>query len=500
VGYLIKSASDLATDASMEKVLKFAVINMVLWIGAGLGQFLTPYFKAQIVRDINVKMKSIYIDIKLKDDEEINKSATIIAGINNNIKQIETNFINPLVTTLSSALIFLVAITYMFSLNILISLMFIAFSFLVLIPSKLAGKKLIAYGENFTEANGYFNIVLKNYLYGYKMLKNYASDKIYSKKLNEALVNEETKNFELSVGQNKVAFISILIAGVSFIAPFALGIIAMNYFPTFTFGALLAVFLGNDRVVNPLLSVLGGYNAIKTSKTVRREFEGVLGKWAPAGEKAEANALPVVEKITFKGLSKAFDEKVILENVDLEINQNDKILIVGESGTGKSTILKMLLGQINHDAGELEITAQNKSEDELFAYISQEPIILDGTIRENILINRFDLDDASLAQMLKDLNLEDLGLDYVCGPEGANLSGGQKQRIEIARAVASGRSALLIDEATAALDNKTSEIVRDFLYQLPITIVEIAHHYDFDEMSKTFKIYELKNRNIQRIN
>lgn len=184
--------------------------------------------------------------------------------------------------------------------------------------------------------------------------------------------------------------------------------------------------------------------------------------------------------------------KLALENINLVIPKGKKIALVGESGAGKSTCVDVLLGLLELRSGELLVDDQLLQGEEslrayqkLFAYIPQIIYLYDGSIRENIAfgLTSNEINDQQVWRCLQLASLADFvnglpaGLDSMVGENGIRLSGGQRQRIGIARALYHQPEVLVMDEATAALDNQTEREVTRALYTAVEnrTVVTIAH-------------------------
>jgi len=152
--------------------------------------------------------------------------------------------------------------------------------------------------------------------------------------------------------------------------------------------------------------------------------------------------------------------------------------VVGPSGSGKSTLMSLLLGFERPTSGRLLLDGRDMNGFDLRSYrkyvgvVSQETLLFQGTLRENILYGSRNVDEAGILQALKDANATEFieklpnGLDTMMGDRGARLSGGQKQRIAIARALLRNPRVLILDEATSALDAASETQVQSALDRL----------------------------------
>jgi ATP-binding cassette, subfamily B, bacterial len=208
-------------------------------------------------------------------------------------------------------------------------------------------------------------------------------------------------------------------------------------------------------------------------------------------------ALASKYELEFKDVCFSYESKNVLNNINFGIEKGKTTALVGESGGGKSTIMKLLLGFYPINSGNIWIRHNciaRYTLEELrckFAYVSQESYLFDGTIEENIRYGsagaaKEEIIEAAKAAYAHDfiMDLED-GYDTVVGERAVKLSGGQKQRIAIARALIKNAPILLLDEATSALDSESQEMVQKALNHLMKnrTTIVIAHRLSTIENS-----------------
>ena len=208
-------------------------------------------------------------------------------------------------------------------------------------------------------------------------------------------------------------------------------------------------------------------------------------------EKEDAIELSSVEdSICFDNVSFGYDsERMVLNNINLNIKKGETLAIVGNSGGGKSTLVNLIPRFFDVNSGRITIDGVDIREFSLdslrkhIAMVFQDNFLFSGTIRENIMMGNFDATEEELVAAVEYAHLNEMlaelpdGLDTELGERGLTLSGGQRQRVAIARAMVRNSPIVILDEATSALDNKSETIVQKALDNLMQnkTVFVIAH-------------------------
>ncbi|HEX9153274.1 MAG TPA: ABC transporter ATP-binding protein [Candidatus Saccharimonadales bacterium] len=199
------------------------------------------------------------------------------------------------------------------------------------------------------------------------------------------------------------------------------------------------------------------------------------------------------------------DEDTLFQNLSLEIKPGEKIGLIGRSGSGKTSLTKLLLRYTDIDSGEILIDGQNIasiSQDDLrrsIAYVPQEPLLFHRSIRENIAYGKpsaslKEVREAALKAHAADF-IEKLpqGYETLVGERGVKLSGGQRQRIAIARAILKDAPILVLDEATSALDSESEQLIQSALWELMKDRTAIAIAHRLSTIQKMDRILVLDN-------
>jgi ATP-binding cassette subfamily B protein len=282
----------------------------------------------------------------------------------------------------------------------------------------------------------------------------------------------------------------------AFFAIFALLVIVIKIFiiaygwvtKSLSIGAIIALITLIDNAYTPIAIFNVLFVQYKLDRTAFKRYTDFLDsendEQLDKGEKITS----LKADISCTGLKFLYDNRVVLDNFDLNIRHGENVALVGESGSGKSTLIKLLSGLLKPQGGKISIGTYELNNIDLnsyydcITYITQESPIFDGTLRENLVFDK-NVEDYEIIKALEQVELLDLynklenGLDTELGERGTALSGGERQRLALARLWFSQANIIILDEATSAMDNITEEIVMNRAMDLlrTQTVIVIAH-------------------------
>ena len=500
-------------------LIKSTIIFFILWAVIFFTLRLSrSRLKARISYLWNLRVKKeLMANILTRDPVyfESKDKASYISLFNNDLKFIEENYLFSVDWIISNIALLSVCLVYGFTINTQITLIIFVFGIIVMGISKFISSLSSNENEKYMKSLNSYNEILNDGFYGYGTLLSFNKTANFLKKFaKRTKENEKIHEKSLFLNSSRISVINISSMILqTFLMLLSALFVYRGKIEAFYFPVLLSLM---NIIIWPMQEIADSYGNIISTKKIRQR---ILEEFSYTEEEDESfqdsNTKKVKENsdILFSDVSFAYGTKEILDKASFVINKDDHVIISGASGTGKSTIFKLISKELRPDDGDIFIGSENIKDlnrEEIYEKISivaQKPMIFRDSILANIVlfeneeeINKEKLDQAIKKSGLSPLidNLED-GLYTIIKDAGSNLSGGERQRIEIARALYKDNPIILIDEATSALDLAMARDIEEIFARLDKTIVSISHRRDIDYSKYYDKIIEIKDKKTEEV-
>jgi len=347
------------------------------------------------------------------------------------------------------------------------------------------------------EGVGRLNARLENNVSGIEAVKSYTNEGYESERVAEASREYLDANWDAITTRIKFWPTLQLLTGVGYLVTFVLGGYWVLFGPpwpfttTLTAGVLVTFMLYTRRFMWPMRQFGQVLDSYQYAEAASQRIRGLIEDPHRIEEADDAHELDAVRgRVSYENVSFAYggDERV-LRDVDFTVEPGEYVGLVGQTGAGKTTLMKLLMRLYDSDAGTIRVDGHDVRGVSLaslrgaIGYISQEPFLFHGTVAENIRYGNREASDAQVRDAARQAGADEFveelpeGYETQVGERGVKLSGGQRQRVAIARALLADPEILVLDEATSHVDNETEVLIQNNLENLTAerTTFAIAH-------------------------
>ncbi len=510
MAFVLKYVIDLATNGDLNKFLGSVLLLAIYAIVMLIFDIILKISKALYIRKTMSYFKSdVFSNILNKDIKSFTgqNSAKYISILTNDVNMVEQDCLLNMFNLVNYAVAFVLAFISVLYISIPITVAIFVVTLMAMFIPKLFGKKLSFKKSKYSESLEALTTKTKDILSGFEVIRNF---NIFSKAkdmYDKSNMDAEYKKQKFSIFSGLVDSCAYFLGNLMFFVPLVFG----GYYVIkheITIGTLIALIQLMNNLANPLVQSIQIINKINSIKCISEKINSITKE--EVKEEEEIYSLEEFKNdIDFKNVSFSYGgNKIVLENINVKFEKGKKYAIVGGSGCGKSTMLKLLLRYYSCITGRITIDGMDHEKiklDDIYRQLSiiqQNVFMFDGTIRDNIALYQ-EYGDGEIIEAATKAGLSKLienlpkGIYEEVGENGSRLSGGEKQRIAIARGLLKNSSIMLLDESTSALDNETAYSIEMSLQKLSgVTSIVITHKLMEDILKNYDEIIVMKDGNI----
>ncbi|OMD70512.1 hypothetical protein BSK48_14415 [Paenibacillus odorifer] len=494
IAWLLSVITDAAVRLDVKAFKGLVIFGLIYLLVSAINGFIDRYLKNKIAAKIRNELRLDMMRHALALPQSYfdrNHSGDLLSRFTNDNQSVGNATGEVMIDLIRNPLLALAAFGYLLYINWLLALICFAMGPLMFLTGKIFGSAMrensVKIQTNMSKITSFLHdilgssMVFKSFSIERRLMKQYQehSENITSEELKRGRIEGATGSFSSFLG-NFTFLLALVVAGY-FVAKGSLEV-----------GAMIAFIQLMNYLVMPFSSLPGLINSMQQSLGAAGRIFEVLDSPVEVETLPEVETKqPEFESMVMSSISFSYPgaERQSINKISLELQKGTQMAVVGPSGGGKSTLFKLLLGLYEPDEGEVIINGQRSNEMSLaklrsyFSYVPQEAGLYTGSIRDNIRNGNPEADEQEILEALRKANAYDFvmelpeGLDTDIGEEGSRLSGGQRQRLSIARAILRNAPILLLDEATAALDNESEKLVQQAIRKLmgDKTTLVIAH-------------------------
>ena len=492
----------LETDISSTLILVVGIV-IFFFLMKNLFNYLALYnitfVKNGLLKNLRGKLYSRVISMPISYFLN-KKKGDLMSRITADILEIQTSYLSILELMVREPLTILFTLIVMFTISPELTLFVILFIPISGFIISIIGKKLRKDSKEVQQQQSNFLSMIDETISGQKVIKSFLSESYFNQKFNS--INEMLYKFSNKVINRKnlagpfSEFMGILVIGV--LLWFGGKMVLIN--ETIS-GTTFIVFMGLAyNILTPAKNLSKSFYSIKKGNAAaERVFEII--EFQPDNDSNRDQLLETFnDKIEFKNVDFSYGQTKILDKISFSIKKGESVALVGSSGSGKTTIANLLNGFYNSNSGSISIDGMEISSitrDSLYKNISivtQESILFNDTIMNNIRIGDLDSIDEDIVNAAKEANAHEFIIQQIekydtnIGDYGGKLSGGQKQRLTIARAMLKSPSILILDEATSSLDSESEKKIQDAIDKLMLDKTSLIIAHKFSTIKKCDKI------------
>ncbi len=502
---IIKPVMDeifIAGDEAMLRIVPFLLVGVFAL--KGVGQYLQTYYMSYIGLDVVRRLRDELVSHLTHQDMaffQTMHSGEILSRITNDIARIQSVVTNIIPNVLREILTIIALTGYVIYESPKLAFYFLVIMPLALYPLSRLAKKMKRYSKLSQEHTASMTGRLSEIFSNIEVIKSNSTQALESEKF-----AQENKNvFRYLLKQIKVNALTSPLMEI--LGAVAIGLVIYIggrevIDKELTVGAFFAFSAALFMLYTPIKRLSKLYNKAQDAVVADKRMRELLS----LKPKVISGTLPLrepIECIVFEDVSLSYGERVVLEQISLELHKGDWVALVGDSGAGKSSFVNLLVRFYDPLSGTIWVNDLPMREIEIgslhrkIAYVTQRIYIFNDTVGNNVAYGEV-YDEAKVLEVLRKAHALEFvealesGVETLLSEGGNNLSGGQRQRIALARALYKEPDVLILDEATSALDNKSEVLIQKALEALKeeMITITVAHRLSTIEDADRILVFE----------
>ena len=491
MSYYISNST--ATNGAMYTLTIMIAIIITMFLLKNLFNYWAMYFitflRNGVLKDIRNAMYKKTVELPLEFYSEKRKG-DLMSRISSDVFEIQHSFLSVLELIVREPLTILFTIVAMLAISVKLTLFVFIFIPVSGYVISLVGKSLKRQSDKAQQEQGFFLSIIDETLGGLKVIKGFTSEDYFNSKFQASTERFNHLSNRILNRQNLSSPLSefLGIAVIAILLWYGGNMVLVE--GTLSGAAFIAYMALSYNILTPAKAISKASYGVKKGNAAAERVLEILEQENTIESKVNAPTKPTFDdSITIKNVNFAYEDETVLKDFSLTIPKGQTIALVGQSGSGKSTIANLLTRFYDVNNGSISIDGTDikdvelKSLRQLMGLVTQDSILFNDTIKVNVALGKLDATDEEIIDALKIANayefVKDLpnGIHTNIGDSGNKLSGGQKQRLSIARAVLKNPPIMILDEATSALDTESERLVQQALENMMQnrTSVVIAH-------------------------
>jgi len=466
-----------------EIALRMVLFAFVLFLLETLLSFVKGYYR----KKTNVNLKMYYLEkIFQKNINEFNKdsNAKYVSHMMSDLNTVDLDYIDGIFELALSVISFVITIIIIGGVSMELLIIVLVVGALVGFLSNVLSKPIQKLYEERSGLYDKYTHYLQEVLSAFRIIRVNSLYKRVEKQFTGRSENLQSKSYEIEKKSTYIYAVQNFM--INFVVLFVMAIsVYYTVIGKITFGGVILILNNFSSLIGPFQRASELLPKIFSTKALFKVLDESLLNQDLQEEKEELHSFQ--EGISFEGVTFSYGENKVLEDLSLSLKKNGKYLIVGPSGGGKSTFLKLLRKYFHPQSGSIYVDGKPLNyitKESYFKHLSnveQNVFMFDDTVRNNLTLLK-DIPEEKIQEAITRAGLRSFvenlpkGLETIIEDNGRNISGGERSRIAIARALLNESEILILDEAFQSLDYETARAIEKTILDLPeLTVVNVSH-------------------------